>query len=152
MLLVIRVRSGAPWWFVILVATALGWSLSNASVYLQHLTFDDQRRLDSQSYKPIIGLAYGPLYLLYCALPYWLVVGRRSSTGMTPQIVWLSAAALLLEWTAIAGAMRRGGYPEQFLRHSSAYVVPPVTIALAVLIGWLVATHVLKRFETRAKE
>ena len=44
MLLVYRARrSDIPWVFVIVSATALGWILSNASVFLQHAEIDEQR-------------------------------------------------------------------------------------------------------------
>ena len=43
LLLVARVRSNVPWWFVIASATAVGWIFANASVFLQHAAIDEER-------------------------------------------------------------------------------------------------------------
>jgi hypothetical protein len=115
LLLIARVRSNVPWWFVIASATALGWIFANAAVFFQHRAVDEgdrQERLcfdeaihgnqggaalngnetvienpcglgDSlrENYKPFAGLLYGPLYLLSCLLPYWLIVRRRAHSA-----------------------------------------------------------------------
>jgi hypothetical protein len=41
LLLVARVRSNVPWWFVIASATAVGWIFANASVFIQHVAVDE---------------------------------------------------------------------------------------------------------------
>ena len=177
MLLAVRVRSGAPWWFVIVAATALGWILSNASVYLQHLVVDEAGRQDaicatqaaivppatqaavenscgtgdhgSGRYKPLAGLIYGPLYLLCASLPYWLIFGRRSSSGMTRPIALLAGAALVLEWAAIVGDCIRPGYWSGMCTRADPYIWPPLSIAAAFVVGWFVTTQVLQRFARR---
>ena len=43
LLLIYRARrSDVPWIFIVLSATALGWILSNASVFLQHAAIDEE--------------------------------------------------------------------------------------------------------------
>lgn len=143
MLLAVRVRSGAPWWFVILSATALGWILSNATVYFQNLAVDDSVKV-WVSYKPFTGLVYGPFYLLCCALPYWLIFGRQSSAGGTIPIALLAMAVLVIEWAAIVGDAIRRGYLDNMLRNADPFIWPPVTIAAAFLLSWVLTT-VLQR-------
>jgi hypothetical protein len=43
LLLVARVRSNVPWWFVIASATAVGWIFANAFVFIQHVAVDEDR-------------------------------------------------------------------------------------------------------------
>ena len=43
LLLVARVRSNVPWWFVIASATVAGWICANASVFIQHVAIDEDR-------------------------------------------------------------------------------------------------------------
>jgi hypothetical protein len=56
LLLVARVRSAVPWWFVIASATAAGWILTNAAVFFQHAAIDKERIEElACSAKPING-------------------------------------------------------------------------------------------------
>jgi len=43
LLLVARVRSDVPWWFVIAAATAVGWIFANGLVFVQHVGNDESR-------------------------------------------------------------------------------------------------------------
>ena len=43
LLLVARVRSNVPWWFVIASATAAGWIFANGLVFVQHVGNDEDR-------------------------------------------------------------------------------------------------------------
>jgi hypothetical protein len=99
-----------------------------------------------ESYKPFSALLYGPLYLFCCLLPYWLIVGRRSSSGLTRQIALLAVAALTLEWTAIVGECIRPGYLGGMCTNADPYIGPPLTIAAAFLVSWVVTTQLLQRF------
>lgn len=100
-------------------------------------------------YKPVRGLLYGPLYLVGCALPYWLIFGRRSAPGLTRRIVWLAVAALVIEWAATVGECIHPLLFGQVCPMTDPYVYPPVTIALAFLLSWIIATQVLERFDRR---
>jgi hypothetical protein len=185
LLLAVRaVRSNVPWWFVIASATALGWILTNAAVYLQHRAVDESIRQEriciddaihgnqgvavvngneptidnpcglgvwfQENYTPFAGLFYGPLYLLCCSLPYWLIVVRRPSPGPTLQVALLAVAALVIEWAAIAGECIRPGYYDQVCTNADPYIWPPLTVAAAFLVSWVVTTQLLQRFGRRA--
>jgi hypothetical protein len=191
LLLVYRARRpDVPWVFVIVAATALGWILSNASVFFQHAAIDEERLEElacftaphdenkgvevvnqngmtetvvenpcgigewlSDKYKPWLGILYGPLYLLCCALPYWLLVVRRPSPRLRRQIVLLAAAILVIEWTAILGkgtnVLVERANPEFYwsLRdYLDPHIWLPLTIPIAFLASWLVTAQVLQRF------
>jgi hypothetical protein len=195
MLLAYRARrSDVPWVFVIVSATALGWMLSNASVFFQHAAIDEERLEElacfstpqdenksvtvvnqngmtetvvenpcgigewiSDRYKPLAGLIYGPLYLLCCALPYWLIVIRRPPPRVTRQIALLAVAVLSIVWalilgqcTAIFGERIGPGYYDQLCNYVDPYTSPPLTMAAASLVSWLVTAQVLQRFRRHA--
>jgi hypothetical protein len=111
----------------------------------------------SDSYKPRLGLLYGPAYLLCCALPYWLLIVRRPSTGLKRQIVLLAVGVFVIEWTAILGQRTA-----DFLASANLdtlwslrdYLDPllwaPLTIAVAFLVAWGVSAQVLQRFKHRS--
>jgi hypothetical protein len=175
-----RVRFTFPWWIVISSATALGWILVNAAIFFQHRAIDEDIRQESvcmkeskpiisanggmtesvnpcglgdwaeDSYKPLAGLIYGPLYLLCCSLPYWLIFGRRSSPGLTRRIAWLAVAALVIEWAAIVGDCIRPGYLGGMCTNADPYIGPPATISAALIISWVVATQLIQRFTRHA--
>jgi hypothetical protein len=192
LLLVYRgLRSDIPWIFIIVSATALGWILSNASVFFQHAAMDQDRIEEracfsdppdtsnstelvdkngvtetivenpcalgdwiSDSYKPRLGLLYGPVYLLCCALPYWLLIVRRPSTGLKRQIVLLAVGVFVIEWTVILGqhtADFLGSVNLDTLWSLRDYLDPhlwvPLTIAVAFLVAWGVNAQVLQRFK-----
>jgi len=103
-----------------------------------------------EKYKPWAGLLYGPLYLLCCSLPYWLIVVRRISPSPTRQVVLLAVAVLVIEWTsifgectAILGERTRPSYVDQMCNNVDQYIWPPATIFAAFLVSWVVTTHVL---------
>ena len=98
-----------------------------------------------EGYKPIEGLLYGPLYLACCALPYWLIVARRSAPGLTRQIFWLAAAACLIEWAAIIGYLASGGR-FGFTFELDLLDLPPLTLPVGFLVAWLVVTQIIWRF------
>ena len=101
-------------------------------------------------YQPSKGLLYGPLYLLVCSFPYWLILARRSAPGLTRQIVWLAAATFLVEWTAITSVLARGGHFGEGYE-MDPYIWPPLTVPVAFFIAWLVVTQLIRRFDhTRA--
>jgi hypothetical protein len=186
-------RSDIPWVFVIVSATALGWILSNASVFFQHAAVDEDRMEEfacfaapydenksvavvnangmtetvvenpcgigdwiRENYKPFTGLLYGPLYLLCCSLPYWLIVVRRPSLRLRRQMVLLAVGILVLEWSAILGNCT-AVFGERFSPDSywslCDYIDPhielPLTIAAASLVSWALTTQVLQRFTRR---
>src|ERR1700722_20099730 len=101
-------------------------------------------------YGPVLGLLYGPLYLVCCSLPYWLIVGRRSSRGLTRKIALLAGAALAIEWAAIVGECSRPGYLGGMCRNADPYIWPPFTVAAAFIVSWVVTTQLLPRFGRRA--
>jgi hypothetical protein len=169
-----------PWFVVIASATALGWILTNTAVGFQHLAVDEAIRQDTlcfaksvpapvvtqnetsvdnpcgigdyfrESYKPFAGLIYGPLYLLCCSLPYWLISGRRSAPGLTRQIAWLALGALVIEWAATIGeCIRPGYYLGGMCTNRDPYIWPPATIAAALIISSVVTTQLLHRFAKR---
>jgi hypothetical protein len=182
LLLVYRgLRSDIPWVFIIVSATALGWILSNASVFFQHAAMDQDRIEEracfsdppdtsnstelvdkngvtetivenpcalgdwiSDSYKPWLGLLYGPVYLLCCALPYWLLIVRRPSTGLRRQIAILGQRA----------ADVLGSVNLDTLWSLRDYLDPhlwvPLAIAVAFLVAWGVNAQVLQRFKHRS--
>jgi hypothetical protein len=187
-------RSDIPWAFIIASATALGWILSNASVFLQHAAIDEERMEElacfaapydenkgvavvnadgmtetvvenpcgigdwiREKYKPWVGLLYGPLYLLCCALPYWLIVVRRPSLSLRRQMLLLAVGILVVEWVAILGRCT-AVFGERFSPDSywslCDYIDPhiglPLTIAVAFLASWLVTAQVLQRFGRQA--
>jgi hypothetical protein len=105
-------------------------------------------------YKPWLGLLYGPVYLLCCALPYWLLIVRRPSTGLKRQIVLLAVGAFVIEWTAILGQRTAdflGSVNLDTLWLLRDYLDPhlwvPLTIAVAFLVAWGVNAQVLQRFK-----
>ncbi len=101
-------------------------------------------------YEPTKGLLYGPLYLLVCSLPYWLIMARRSAPGLTRQIVWLAAATFLVEWTAITSFLARGSHFGEGYE-MDPYIWPPLTVPVALFTAWLVVTQLIQRFDhTRA--
>jgi hypothetical protein len=100
------------------------------------------------TYKPFLGLIYGPIYLLCCSLPYWLIVARRASLGPTWRIAVLSIGALAIEWTAIIGSCF--GYNAQICAKADPYIWPPLTIAAASMVSWVLTTQVIRRFGRRA--
>lgn len=188
------VRPDVPWVFVVVAATALGWILSNASVFFQHAAIDEERMEElacfaapydenksvavvnakgitettvenpcgigdwlRENYEPWVGLLYGPLYLLCCALPYWLIVIRRVSRGLTRQLALAAVGLLVIEWaaifgecTAVFGERPDSGSYDQMCNYVDPYTSPPLTIAAAFLISWIIATQVLQRFGRRA--
>jgi hypothetical protein len=106
-----------------------------------------------EKYKPWAGLLYGPLYLLCCSLPYWLIVVRRVSPGPRRQVALLAVALLVLEWvsifgecTAVFGDRTDSGSYDQICNNVDQYTSLPLTIAAAFLISWIVTTQVLQRF------
>ncbi len=101
-------------------------------------------------YKPFKGLLYGPLYLLCCSLPYWLIVRRRASTGTKRQIALLGVAVLVIEWAAIVGECIRPGYFDQMCENADPYLWPPLTIAAAAIVSWVVTTQLLQCIGRRA--
>lgn len=195
LLLVYRgLRSDIPWVFVIVSATALGWILSNASVFFQHAAVDEERMEElscftalyveskgvavvkadgmtetvvenpcgigewiRENYKPWAGVFYGPLYLLCCSLPYWLVVVRRPMPGPRRQMVLLAVGILVAEWAVILGRCT-AVFGERFSPDAywslcddiDLHIGLPLTIAAAFLASWLVAAQVLQRFGRRA--
>jgi hypothetical protein len=100
------------------------------------------------TYKPFLGLIYGPVYLLCCALPYWLIVARRVSLGPIWRIAVLSIGALAIEWTAIVSSCF--GYNAQICTKADPYLWPPLTIAAASLVSWVLTTQVIRRFGRHA--
>lgn len=105
-------------------------------------------------YKPWLGLLYGPLYLLCCALPYWLIIVRRPSLKMRRQMVLLAIGALIVEWVAILGKCTAvfGARldPDSYCPvcySFDLYIWMPLTIAAASLVSWIAATQVLQRFK-----
>ena len=110
-----------------------------------------------EQYKPWAGLFYGPLYLLCCALPCWLIVVRRLSLKVGRQMVLLAVGILAVEWTAILGNCTavfgeriRPGYIDQICDNVDTYTGLPLTIATAFLASWLVTAQVLQRFGRQA--
>jgi hypothetical protein len=109
------------------------------------------------SYKPFMGLLYGPLYLLCCSPPYWLIVVRRASPGTTRQVVFLGGALLVIGWAALLGEcaaifgerIRPGNY-DQMCNNVDPYIWLPLTIAAAFIVSWVVITQLLQRFGWRA--
>ena len=195
LLLVYRgLRSDIPWLFIIVSATALGWILSNAAVFVQHAAIDEQRLEElacstapyvenkgvavvnadgmtetvvenpcgigewlREQYKPWAGLLYGPLYLLCCSLPYWLIVVRRVSLRLRGQVGLLAVALLVIEWvsifgecTAVFGERPFPGPYDQMCNNVDQYIWPPATIFAAFVISWVFTTQVLQRFGRRA--
>ena len=110
-----------------------------------------------EKYKPWAGLLYGPLYLLCCSLPYWLIVVRRPSREIRRQMVLLAAGILVVEWAAILGKCTAvfgerpfpGPY-DQMCNNVDQYIWPPATIFAAFVISWVFTTQVLQRFGRRA--
>jgi hypothetical protein len=104
-------------------------------------------------YKPWLGLLYGPLYLLCCALPYWLMVVPRPSIKNRLHIVLLAVGFLVIEWAVILGECtglfgeRDSYYPLCY--YIDTYIALPLTIALASFVSWAVTTRVLQRFKRR---
>jgi hypothetical protein len=187
-------RSDVPWILIFVSATALGWILSNASVFLQHAEIDEQRIEERvcfnapeegpeavpvvtangttetivenpcgigdwirDEYRPWLGLLYGPVYLFCCALPYWLLIVRRPSTGLKRQIVLLAVGVFVIEWTAILGQRTTdflGSVNLDTLWSLRDYLDPhlwvPLTIAVAFLVAWGVNAQVLQRFKHRS--
>lgn len=112
----------------------------------------------SDSYKPWLGLLYGPVYLLCCALPYWLLIVRRPTTGLKLRMVLLSVGVFVTEWTAILGQRTADFLVSAKLDALSSlrdYLDPhlwvPPTIAVAFLVAWGVNAQVLQRFQHRSK-
>lgn len=187
-------RPDVPWVFVIVAVTALGWILSNASVFFQHAAIDEERLEElacfttphdenksvsvvnangmtetvvenpcgigewiRDRYKPWAGLFYGPLYLLCCVLPYWLIVVRRPSRDIRRQMVLLAVGVLVVEWAAILSKCT-AVFGERFSPDSywslCYYIDPhvglPLTIAVAFFASWLVTAQLLQRFGRQA--
>ena len=60
-----------------------------------------------------------------------------------------AVAALVIEWAATVGECILPMHFGQVCRMTDPYVYPPVTIALAFLLSWIIATQVLERFDRR---
>jgi hypothetical protein len=110
-----------------------------------------------KNYKPWAGLLYGPLYLLCCALPYWLIVLRRVSPTPRRQMAMLAVALLVIEWssifgecTAVFGERTFPGPYDQLCNNVDQYIWPPATIVAAFLVSWVVTTQVLRRLGRKA--
>ena len=110
-----------------------------------------------EQYKPWAGLLYGPLYLLCCSLPYWLIVVRRVSLRLRRQVGLLAVALLVIEWvsifgecTAVFGERPFPGPYDQMRNNVDQYIWPPATIFAAFVISWVFTTQVLQRFGRRA--
>ena len=110
-----------------------------------------------ENYKPWAGVFYGPLYLLCCALPYWLIVVRRLSHKIRHQMVLLAVGILVVEWAAIIGRCT-AVFGERFSPDSycslcddiDLHIGLPLTIGAACLASWLVTAQVLPRFGRQA--
>lgn len=110
-----------------------------------------------KNYKPWAGFLYGPLYLLCCSLPYWLIVVRRVSLKVGRQVALLAVALLVIEWasilgecTAVFGERTFPGPYYQLCNNVDQYTWPPATIIAAFLVSWVITTQVLQRFGRRA--
>jgi hypothetical protein len=96
------------------------------------------------SYKPFKGLLYGPLYLLCCSLPYWLIVVRRASRGRIREIVSIAVAVFVIEWATIF--VKCFVYEDQMCSQVDPYVLSSLTIAAASLVSWVIAVRIPRRF------
>jgi hypothetical protein len=110
-----------------------------------------------ENYKPWAGLIYGPLYLLCCSLPYWLIVVRRPSLRLRRQVALLAVALLVMEWisifgkcTAVFGERTFPGPYDQLCNNVDQYIWPPATIVAAFVVSWVVTTQVLQRLGRKA--
>jgi hypothetical protein len=110
-----------------------------------------------EQYKPCAGLFYGPLYLLCCSLPFWLIVVRRPPLKVGRQMALLAVGILLVEWaailgncTAVFGERTFPGPYDQLCNNVDQYTWPPATIFAAFLVSWVVTTQVLQRFGRQA--
>ena len=108
-------------------------------------------------YKPWAGLLYGPLYLLCCSLPYWLIVVRRPAHKVGRQMALLAVGILVVEWAVILGRCTAvfGEHLSPDSYGSLCYDIDPhiglpLTIAVAFLASWLVSVQVLQRFRRGA--
>jgi hypothetical protein len=110
-----------------------------------------------ENYKPWVGVFYGPLYLLCCSLPYWLIVVRRVPLRLRRQMALLAVGLLVIEWlsifgecTAVFGERSFPGPYDQLCSNLDQYTWPPATIFAAFVISWIFTTQVLQRFGRRA--
>jgi hypothetical protein len=101
------------------------------------------------SYRPFRALLYGPLFLLCCSLPYWLIVVRRTSPGTKRQVALLAVAVFVIEWAGIFRQCIRPGYFDQVCANADSYIWPPLTIAAAAIVSWVLTTQLLQRFGRR---
>jgi hypothetical protein len=101
-----------------------------------------------ESYQPVRGLIYGPLYLFWCALPYWLLVARKSAPGLTIQIAAIGVATLAIEWAAIGSAGIRTVELDYTLGSRGPFLWPPMTVAIALIVSWIVTTQVIQKYRT----
>jgi hypothetical protein len=110
-----------------------------------------------ETYKPWAGLVYGPLYLLCCSLPYWLIVVRHPALKVRRQMVLLAVGVLVVEWaaifgncTAVFGERTFPGPYDRLCNNLDQYTWPPATGLAAFLVSWVVTTQALQRFGRKA--
>jgi hypothetical protein len=111
-----------------------------------------------ENYKPWAGVLYGPLNLLCCSLPYWLIVVRRAPPRSTRQMALLAVAVLVIEWaaiygecTAVFGERTHPGNIDKICNNVDPYIWLPLTIATAFLASWLVTAQVSQHFGRQAQ-
>lgn len=102
-------------------------------------------------YQPLFGLLYGPFYLFFAALPYWLIVSRRSASHPRLPMVLLGVSIFGAEWAVILGkctalfgeSLDADSYCP-LCNYVDAYTALPLTAALAFLVSWGVFLSMFK--------
>jgi hypothetical protein len=97
------------------------------------------------SYRPLGGLAYGGLYLLACALPYWLMAVRRRITGARTSFALMAVGVFAIQWTLILGDISRRGIHSIDVVLLDPFLSPPMTISIALVTSWILVTQVIQR-------
>jgi hypothetical protein len=103
----------------------------------------------SSPYQPLPGLLYGPLYILLGALPYWLVVVRRSSSVSTRRTLLLAMGVLLIEGVVLLDHYADHGGIVLINWTMGIFSIPALALVVAVLSAWLIDTQVIQRFGQR---
>jgi hypothetical protein len=109
-------------------------------------------------YQPWLGLLYGPVYLLCCALPYWLLIERRPSINVKRQIILLAVGTFVIEWAVILrqhAADLLASINLDILwplrQYIDARLWVPLTIAIAFLVAWGISAQMFQRSDIAPK-
>lgn len=97
------------------------------------------------SYRPLEGLAYGGLYLLACALPYWLIAVRRRITCARTSFAFIAVGVFAIQWTLILADINRRGFHGIDVVLLDPFLSPPMTISIALVTSWILVTQIIQR-------